>query len=243
MEQKKISEFLTKHNLSVTKTDLIELAFIHKSFGNESRLNRPLRFRDNERLEFLGDAVLDLIITKILLDTYPKLSEGELSPLRAALVNEKYLSDIARKLEMQDYLFLGKGEELTQGRNKDSILSGAFEALVAALYEELSFDVVYNWVHDLFKSSIDGVKQHTQETFTKDFKTLFQESVQAKFRTTPKYQLIETKGPDHEKIFEVAVFVKSQEYGRAFGKNKKEAEQNAAQAALVTLQEKAKSGN
>jgi ribonuclease III len=203
----------------------LELALTHKSFGNEHRANSRVAVRDNERLEFLGDAILDFIISQMLLDTYTELSEGDLSKLRAGLVNEKTLSKIAQDLSLGEHLWLGKGEELTGGREKESILASTFEAIVAAVFADGGYEAADAWVKLLFDSRI---KNAVADDNLQDHKTKLQEIVQYKFKTAPKYEVLQSRGPDHDKIFEVALSIQGVALSKAIGKSKKEAEQSAA---------------
>lgn len=211
-------------------TEALEIAFFHKSYGNERRTHKPLQVRDNERLEFLGDAVLDLAITEILLERYPDSTEGELSKLRASLVNERTLSALARELDLGAYIYLGKGEEQTKGREKDSILASTFEALVAAVFIDCGYQLTLKWVQTLFEQRLHTLQMPDTAL---DFKTRLQEIVQGKYRSTPRYELIQATGPDHEKVFEVHVLINNQAVAKGIGKNKKEAEQKAAEQALL----------
>ncbi|MBI2606630.1 MAG: ribonuclease III [Deltaproteobacteria bacterium] len=210
----------------------LELALIHKSFGNENRGDIAIDERDNERLEFLGDAVLDLVISEILLSEYRDWSEGELSKMRASLVNERVLASLARDLGLGSLLKLGKGEEQTGGRDKDSILASTLEAVIAAIYMDAGYKAARTWVQASFLSRLR--RAPADESYG-DFKTRLQEIVQARFKSAPRYELIQTEGPDHDKTFEVRLIVDGKAVASASGKSKKEAEQNAARAALANL--------
>lgn len=209
-------------------------ALTHKSYGHEFLLSLPVALRDNERLEFLGDAVLDVVISDLLLEMYPEGCEGQLSKMRAALVNERTLAVVSRNIGLQDCLRLGKGENLTGGLQKASILSCGFEALVAAIYLDGGFQAVYPVVRHVFKSFLkdgeDWVQQH-------DHKTRLQELAQAHWKLTPEYLVLESRGPDHAKEFEVEVKLKEFSLARAVGSSKKAAEQNAARKALEQIEE------
>lgn len=210
----------------------LDLALIHKSFGNENRGGVAIDERDNERLEFLGDAVLDLVISEILLTEYRDWAEGELSKMRASLVNERVLAGLARELGLGNLLKLGKGEEQTGGRDKDSILASTLEAVIAAVYMDAGYKAARTWVQSKFLSRL---KQPSADESFGDFKTRLQEIVQARYKSAPRYELVQTEGPDHDKTFEVELFVDGDAVAKASGKSKKEAEQNAAQAALAIL--------
>lgn len=204
----------------------------HTSYGHEVLQEKPIAYRDNERLEFLGDAILDVVVSDILLETYPDANEGQLSKMRAAVVNEKTLAQVARSLALQDCVRLGKGEVQTGGNNKPSILSCAFEALIAAIYLDGGFNAVYPVVRHLF-SPLFTAEQELINFY--DHKTQLQEVVQARWKVTPTYQLISTTGPDHAKVFEVEVRMNGKVLAVASGFSKKEAEQNAARAAIQTV--------
>ncbi|MBI3555725.1 MAG: ribonuclease III [Deltaproteobacteria bacterium] len=214
---------------------LLELACIHKSYGNEHRSSEPVSVRDNERFEFLGDAVLDLIVSQILLEAFPDCSEGDLSKLRASLVNEKSLARIARALALGDFLLLGKGEQHTGGRDKDSILASTFEAVVAAVYSDGGFSTCNEWVRGLFA---ERVKLCRDQSALQDFKTRLQEVVQARFKNAPRYEVLNSSGPDHDKTFEIQLLINGDVLAGASGKSKKEAEQSAAKIALEKLEAK-----
>jgi ribonuclease-3 len=208
---------------------LLETALTHRSFANE---NRELGRSDNEKLEFLGDAVLDLVVGERLMNGFPEASEGELSVTRAQVVSEAGLSEVARELGLGGFLFLGKGENQTGGREKPSLLADAFEAVIAAVYVDGGFDASRNLIHRLLGERIDNV----ETTGFYDFKTRLQETAQARLRATPIYRVIAEEGPDHDKTFVVAVEINEFEWGRAAGKSKKSAEQRAAATAAFLLE-------
>ncbi len=212
---------------------LLILALTHVSYGHENHQDRVLPQRDNERLEFLGDAVLDLVVSDLLLESYPDASEGQLSKMRAAVVNERTLSEIAKSLHMNELIRLGRGEIRSGGNEKPSILSSAFEALIAAIYLDGGFHAVYPVVRYLFapifKDSSSGI-------VFQDYKTRLQELVQSRFKLTPTYHLVGSSGPDHAKVFTVEVRVKDEILAKNDGSSKKEAEQNAARAALGSME-------
>lgn len=188
---------------------------------------------NNERYEFLGDAVLELSISHLLMERFPNHSEGELSKLRAAIVNEGQLADIAKEISIGEYLFLGKGEDQTGGREKPSILSDAFEAILGAVYLDRGFGKAFSVVERCYEKILEragGVG------FVKDYKTKLQEVSQSRFHSIPRYQLRATKGPDHHKIFEVHLYIRDELYGVGQGASKKAAEQNAAHAAIDKLE-------
>ena len=212
------------------KKGLLLRAVTHKSFANERHLPET---EHNERLEFLGDAVLELAVSQLLMERFPQFSEGDLSKLRAAIVNEKKLAELARRFEIGRHLRVGRGEEQTSGREKDSLLADAYEAILGAIYLDRGFDKASAVVWRHCSSLLDEKPVHH---FYQDYKTEFQEQCQARFRAVPRYRLIAEHGPDHEKIFDVELYVRDRLMGRGKGKNKKEAEQQAAHEALENLQ-------
>ncbi|HJZ89212.1 MAG TPA: ribonuclease III [Polyangia bacterium] len=209
--------------------ELLKTALTHKSFVNE---NPTLAQEDNERLEFLGDAVLDLAVGHLLMERFPVRSEGELSKRRAAIVNEPGLWDVAETLGLGEWLFLGRGEEQTGGRRKASLLADACEAVLAAVYLDGGFPAAFRVIRRLFEERI----VLTQRAGAEDYKTQLQEMVQARLRQVPRYIVVAEHGPDHEKTFEIAVQIGGREVARGSGKSKKEAEQRAAAGALAQLE-------
>jgi len=203
-------------------------ALTHKSYTNEHREDSAT---DNERLEFLGDAVIDLAISHRLMERFPTASEGELSKLRALIVNEEGLAKVARALALGDLLLLGRGEELTGGRTKNSVLADALEAVIGAVYLSNGWDKVMELVDRHFAEALAGVAEGRSG---QDYKTRLQEDVQNRLRVSPKYRVTSESGPDHEKVFEVEVSINPELTARATGRSKKEAEQAAARE-LSTL--------
>jgi ribonuclease-3 len=208
---------------------LLEQALRHASYCNELAGER---LEDNEPLEFLGDAVLDVVVGHMLMTRYPQLREGELSVTRAQVVSEAGLSEVAAQLGIGTWLLLGKGEEKSGGRKKPSILADVFEALLAAVYLDGGFSAAWEMIHRLLTKRIENV----EFTGFYDFKTRLQETSQARLKTTPTYTVIEELGPDHDKRFVVSVTFDGEEWARAIGKTKKEAEQAAAAAAHFKLE-------
>lgn len=209
--------------------NLLELACTHTSFVHENKLSLS---ESNERLEFLGDAVLSLCIAEMLIHNFPNEPEGVLSKRRAALVNQKQLARISTAMGLGDALRLGKGEEKTGGRTKESLLGDAFEAVVGALYLDQGLPVVQDYLRSLFKTLIpDSKKVETSQ----DYKTKLQELHQQVYKRSPKYILIGESGPDHSKIFEVRIEFGGKVLGAGSGRSKREAEQAAAKDALSRL--------
>jgi len=212
---------------------LCETALTHTSWVNEA--GQPER-SDNERLEFLGDAVLDLVVSDLLMRRFPDRREGDLSRARAALVSEPGLAQVAVALELGRFILLGKGEERTGGRGRPSILANALEALMGAIYVDAGFDAAAAVASRLFESRIEEVDQHARL----DYKSRLQERAQALWQTAPVYEVVAEEGPDHDKRFEVALSLAGRPYGRAIGRSKKEAEQGAAAAALEAIEREVK---
>jgi ribonuclease III len=212
---------------------LCETAMTHTSWVNEA--GQPER-SDNERLEFLGDAVLDLAVSDVLMRRFPDRREGDLSRARAALVSESGLAQVALAIDLGRFILLGKGEERTGGRSRPSILANTLEALMGAIYVDAGFDVVASVAARLFEARIEDVDSHA----SLDYKSRLQERAQALWQTAPLYEVVAEEGPDHDKRFEVALSLAGRPYGRAVGRSKKEAEQGAAAAALAALDREAK---
>ena len=204
-------------------------AVTHRSFVNE---HPGEGLEDNERLEFLGDAVIDLAISHRLMERFPAASEGELSKMRAAVVDEPGLAGLARSLELGPLLRLGRGEELTGGREKPSLLADAMEAVVAAVYLEGGLPAVLALVDRHLEGSFD---QAGAGTLDRDYKTQLQELAQSRLRLAPRYRVVAELGPDHAKRFEVEVELRGGVLGRASGRSKKDDEQAAARLALEAL--------
>ena len=202
---------------------LITEALTHKSY------KQPY---DNERLEFLGDAVLDLIVGEYLYRKFPKSNEGSLSKIRASLVNEKGFDKLAKYIDLGSYIYLSNAEENNGGRQKPSLLSNAFEAIIGAIYLESGLEVTNKIAIELIEKNH---KEISLDSLFSDFKTTLQELTQARFGLTPIYSVVATRGPDHLKEFEVAVIIENKEYARAIGKSKKIAQQEAAKIAINIL--------
>ena len=219
--------FESKIGYSFTNSALLEQAFTHRSYLNE---NRASRLEHNERLEFLGDAVLELVVTEYLYAKYPEKPEGELTAVRAALVNTVSISDAASQLGMNDYMLLSRGEARDTGRARGIILANAFEALIGALYLDAGYDAAKKFIADqLFHKTEDVVAKRLWQ----DAKSRLQELAQEKMKVTPLYQLLEQSGPDHDRVFVVGAFVGSEKIATGEGRSKQEAEQDAAQKALA----------
>ena len=207
----------------------LDCALTHRSFANE---NPDLMAQDNERLEFLGDAVLTLCITDMLMKKFPECTEGDLSKIRSSIVNERPLAGIARELRVGDYLLLGKGEDISGGRSKSSLLANALEAIIAAVYCDTGFAGAFEFIGKRFHPLLEtGVA----DVLYRDYKTSLQETTQNLFRVIPRYSVIREFGPDHDKVFQVRVNVGDVVSTAGMGRNKKEAEQRAARKALEAI--------
>jgi ribonuclease-3 len=221
--KKRIEELEKSLGYKFKDEKLIIEALTHKSF------KQPY---DNERLEFLGDAVMDLIVGEYLYKKFASSDEGNLSKIRASLVNESGFDKLARYLKLGEYMFLSNAEENNGGREKSSLLSNAFEAIMGAIYLESGLEVVNKIAIRLIE---ENYKDISLNSLFRDFKTTLQELTQALFGTTPEYKVIASRGPDHLKEFEVAVIIEDKEYARAIGKSKKIAQQEAAKLAIDLL--------
>ncbi len=210
-------------NYSFKNENLITEALTHKSY------KKPY---NNERLEFLGDAVLDLIVGEYLFKKFEKEDEGILSKIRASLVNEKGFTKLAQNINLGDSIFISLAEENNGGRTKPSLLSNAFEAVIGAIYLESGLVVASKIVVELIEKSYDNIDLNS---LSKDFKTALQELTQADFGETPNYKMIRAFGPDHKKEFEIAVELQNRIISSAIGRSKKEAQQRAANIALKKL--------
>ena len=201
-------------------------AFTHRSYINE---NKTLKLGHNERLEFLGDAVLELVVTDFLYKEYPTKTEGELTTYRSALVNAITLSEIANNLNMNDFLLLSRGEAKDTGRARQFILANTFEAVVGAMYMDGGYEVAKKFIDVVLLSFAEKMIARGNLV---DAKSTFQERAQDKIGITPSYKLMKESGPDHDKRFTIAVFVGQEQIATGEGQSKQEAEQNAAQKAL-----------
>jgi ribonuclease III len=208
---------------------LLDEALTHKSYVNE---RKGITCRDNERLEFLGDAVLSLVISEYLAAGLPDSTEGTLSKLKAQLVSESSLERVARRLQLGRYLKLGRGEELSNGREKASLLADAVEAVLAAVFLDGGFEASRQVTVHLFAEELSQIGTREHEPGADDYKTQFQEWCQKRYDTLPHYATIRESGPDHDKRFDVELTIRGEVVGAGSGRSKKEAEQQAAKQAL-----------
>ena len=205
--------------------ELLIEALTHKSFKKDI---------NNERLEFLGDAVLDLVIGEFLYKKFPTANEGELSKMRASLVNEGGFYIFAKSIQLGKFLFISHAEENNDGRKKASLLSNAFEAIMGAVYLEAGLNEVNKIINNLIDKNYERIDL---TTLFKDYKTAIQELTQAKYGITPEYKTLQSYGPDHKKEFEVAIYINEKKLAVATGKSKKAAQQDAAEIAMKILQQ------
>ncbi len=231
MERPDLSELSKKLSYEFNNQDLLDEALRHSSFVNEQV---GTQLRDNERLEFLGDAVLNLVIGHLLIHRFPELKEGDLSRMRSNLVNESQVASIARSLDLGSFVLLGRGEFLTNGREKNSILANTFEAVIASVYLDGGYDAAFGIIEKNFLSHFvsDG-----KPAVNYDYKTKIQELMQTGQGAKPVYNVIDETGPDHEKVFKVVLSVNTL-HTEGCGKSKKLAEQEAARKALNHLMNK-----
>lgn len=225
MNPKKLLESL---DLEFANKHLLEEAMTHRSFLNESKTT----LSSNERLEFLGDSILSFLVSSHLFKTFPDIPEGELTNLRSATVKTTTLAMVAQRLNLGAYLRLSHGEEDGGGRQNPSLLADTFEALIGALYLDRGLEVTRSF---LKKHLFHLIPEIISTRAYVDFKSDFQERVQEKYRISPSYKVLKEEGPDHAKIFHVAVYINGVEHGVGSGKSKQEAEQEAARSALSNL--------
>lgn len=228
-EQDSVSDLEISLGYHFVRPELLEQALTHRSYAVEHGIGAL----DNERFEFLGDAVLELVVSYLLFTRHgERCREGELTRMRAFLVNESQLATQARRLGLGKHLRLGKGEDRSGGREKPSILSDAFEAVVGAIYLDSSIEKVFSYIKRCFGDLLD---QAVDIGLGQDYKSRLQELTQGRFHSVPVYEIEKVSGPDHQRIFEVAIHFNSQVLQRGSGRNKKEAEQDAARKALCIL--------
>jgi len=215
-------------NLGIKFKDenLLKQAFVHRSYLNE---NPAFELGHNERLEYLGDAVLELIVTEYLFKNYPDLAEGEMTNLRAALVNSQMLSQVSDRLGFNNFLYLSKGEAKENGRGRQYILANTFEAFMGAFYLDQSYKAAENFIYN---NLIPELKNIIEKKLWRDHKSLFQEAAQERVGVTPNYEVLEENGPDHSKKFVVGVYLDKELIAQGEGSSKNEAQQQAAENAL-----------
>ncbi len=230
-EYRNLKELQEKLGYTFSDISLLKRALIHRSFGNE---NWEYKNINNEKLELLGDAVLDLIVTEYLYRNFDLASEGELAKMKSMIVSEPVLADISSEISLGNYLLLSKGEELTGGRERESILGDVFEALLGAIYLDSNLEVSKKVALKYLEYKINHINENEDLI---DYKTILQEYSQRVYKIIPVYEVINEIGPDHKKSFEISVRVKENEIlGVGIGKNKKQAEQLAAKKACKVLE-------
>lgn len=222
--KKELLLFQSHAELRFRKLDFLNLAFCHRSYANETQEDVD----NNEKLEFLGDSVLGLVTSEYLYYLLPEKAEGDLARIKSFVVSENTLSIIARKIKIDNYILIGKGEEYSGGRNKKAILADCVEAIIGAYYIDSGIKAVRTFILTHIVPEIMKVIENRHD---KDYKTLLQEFVQKKYKTYPKYKMLKKTGPDHDRTFLVEVKIKEQVFGPGEGKNKKAAEQSAASIA------------
>lgn len=223
---KELKELEQKTGYIFNEFSLLKRAMMHSSYANEQHMPK---YECNERLEFLGDAVLELVSSEYLFYEHGKMPEGELTKTRASMVCEQSLAYCARELGLGEYLLLGKGEDATGGRKRDSITSDALEALIGAIYLDGGFANAKEFIRRFILQDIEDKKLFY------DSKTILQELVQAHFKESVTYRLLKEEGPDHDKSFEVVVHIGDKAYGAGKGRTKKAAEQEAAYQTILKL--------
>jgi ribonuclease III len=221
-----------KLGLKFKDTTLLKNALIHRSYLNE---NRKKNLENNERLEFLGDAVLELIISAELYIKFPKKTEGELTSIRSAIVRTESLAQESRRLEIGEHILMSKGEKDSGGQDKDFILANTYEALLGAIYLDLGFEKCKEFVK---KTALKKLPRVINEELFIDPKTKIQELIQAKYKVTPTYKVIEEVGPDHDKSFTVALKIGNKVMAKGSGLSKQKAEEDAAQKSIDILEKK-----
>jgi len=232
--KKDLAAFLKTINIRFKSYELLNLSFIHRSVSNESNVRI-----NNERLEFLGDAILGAVSANLLYQNLADRPEGDLAKIKSVVVSEDVLSGVARELQIDTLLVLGRGEELSGGRTKKAILADALEALIGAIYLDSGYKNAFDFVKSFISAEIDRVLENR---YLQDYKSLLQEYCQRAYKNYPVYRLVKRTGPEHSRIFWVDVEVNGVFYGPSTGRSKKSAEQDAARLAWDALnQQKGKS--
>jgi ribonuclease-3 len=231
-ERKKELQLFQKHaQIRFKSLELLNLAFSHRSFANE----QAGEVDNNEKLEFFGDSVLGVVVSEYLVTALPDKSEGDMAKIKSHVVSEESLAEIGRTLRVDNFILIGKGEEYSGGRSKKALIADAVEAIIGAYYLDSGFKAVRTFIRNLLIPQINEV---LEDRHKKDYKTLLQEHVQKRFKSYPRYRIAHRKGPDHNRTFWIEVSVGKRTYGPGTGKNKKEAEQQAAAIAYKALTER-----
>jgi ribonuclease-3 len=233
-ERKKELQLFERHaGIRFRELESLNHAFTHRSYANELSESIP----NNERLEFLGDSVLGMVVSEYLYQTLPDQPEGELARIKSFVVSEASLSEISKRLRVDNFILIGKGEEYSGGRSKKAILADALEAIIGAFYLDSGFMPARKFIRQILVPEINKV---LEDRHVKDYKTLLQEHVQKRMKTYPRYKVVQKSGPDHDRIFTIEVHIGDRSYGSGKGKNKKEAEQEAARIAYLAIKERGK---
>lgn len=220
----------SKIKIKFKDRDLLKNVFIHRSYLNE---HKNSQLASNERLEFLGDSVLSLITSVYLFKNYPNLKEGDYTEIKSAIVKMESLAEAAKKIELNNYLLLSKGEEKGAGRTNNNIMADCFEALIAGIFLDKNFEVAYIFVVDfLFKDKLDYLLKNNLYLSSK---SKLQEIIQSKYKKTPVYKVLDEKGPEHKRIFKIGVLFNNKMLGIGIAPSKKEAEEEAAKKAFENL--------
>ncbi len=226
----KYSNLESTINIKFKDRDLLTNAFIHRSYLNEHK-NSSLK--SNERLEFLGDSVLSLITSVYLFKNYPELKEGDYTEIKSAIVKMESLAEASKKIELNNYLLLSRGEERGAGRTNNNIMADCFEALIAVIFLDKNFETAYTFVVDfLFKDKLDYLLKNNLYLSSK---SKLQEIIQSKYKKTPVYKVLDEKGPEHKRSFKIGVYFNDKELGVGTAPSKKEAEEEAAKMALLSI--------
>ena len=226
--RKELALFQKQAKIRFKSLELLNLAFSHRSFANE----QGGAVDDNEKLEFFGDSVLGLVVSEYLLEVMPDRTEGDMAKVKSFVVSEDSLEGIARALRLDNFILIGRGEEYSGGRSKKTLLADALEAIIGAYYLDSGFKAAHEFVKRLLVPEIHLVLEDRHQ---KDYKTLLQEYAQKRYRSYPRYRVVQRKGPDHNRIFAIEVIVDNRTFGPGEGKNKKDAEQAAAGIAYEAL--------
>jgi ribonuclease-3 len=226
--RKELQLFQRHTGIRFRELEFLNQAFTHRSFANELGESAE----NNERLEFLGDSVLGLVVSEYLYESLPDQQEGELARIKSFVVSEASLSEIARSLRVDNFILIGRGEEYSGGRSKKAILADCLEAIIGAYYLDSGFGAAERFVSRMLIPEITKV---LEDRHAKDYKTLLQEHVQKRMKTYPKYRVVQKTGPDHDRTFWIEVHIGDRSFGAGKGKNKKEAEQEAARLAYEAM--------
>lgn len=226
MLTERYKELEKKIKIDFQSKELLDTAFVHKSYINE---HRDLKPEHNERLEFLGDAVLELVVTEFLYKNYPKEEEGALTNWRSALVKGKHLSEISIELDLGIYLYLSRGEERSGGRKKNYILANTLEALIGAIYLDQGYQSAHGFIDEFILKKLEKILEKGSHI---DSKSRFQEVAQEVYNVTPEYKFISEEGPDHNKVFTMGLYVGDKFIADGQGSSKQKAEQEAARAGI-----------